>query len=165
MGRPDRRHKMATDSEAHAFFREHVIPAIEDWQSDETALHKAMLVATNLAHMTDYYWQSFCDDPERVFSKDSLSQFREQLEIDNPDFALIRDVCDAHKHLELNRSTRRITRANQTNIGKMGWGEAKFGDGRWGSPEEVVVTDDNGDKHHFVGMVRRTEETWRSLLA
>jgi len=93
-----------------------------------------------------------------------LKEFREQLEINNPDYALIRDVCDAHKHLELNRPSKRVTKAEQTTTGKMGWGEAKWGEARWGSPEEIVVTDDSGDKHHFIVLVCRTEEMWKSLL-
>jgi len=47
------------NTEAHIFFRDHVQPAIQDWRADETAIHKAMLVATNLAHMADYFWHSF----------------------------------------------------------------------------------------------------------
>lgn len=156
---------MVTETEAQVFFRDYVLTAIGDWRSDETALHKAMLVATNLAHMADYYWQSFSNDTGRVFCKRSFSDFRQQLETDYPDYALIRDVCDAHKHLELSRSSRRITRASQTTTGRLGWGQAKWGDARWGSPKEVVVTDDSGEKPHFLGLVRRTEEMWRHLLA
>ena len=58
---------MATETDAQVFFRDHVLSAIEDWWSDETANHKAMLVATNLAHMADYYWQSFTNDTGHVF--------------------------------------------------------------------------------------------------
>lgn len=155
---------MTTETQAHIFFRDHVLPAIQDWQADETAIHKAMLVATNLAHMADYYWNSFSNDNARVFGKGTVKEFREQLEIDCPDYALIRDVCDAHKHLTLNRPSRCITNADQTTTGNMGWGEAKWDDARWDSPEEVVVTDDSGGKHHFIGLVRRTEDMWRNLL-
>ena len=34
----------------------------------------------------------------------------------------------------------------------------------WGSPREVVVVDDSGSKHHFRGLVKRTEEMWKSML-
>lgn len=155
---------MVTQTEAHIFFRDHVIPSIQDWQSDETAIHKAMLVATNLSHMADYFWKCYENDASKVFGKTSLKDFRDQLEITTPDYALIRDVCDAHKHLELNRATKRITKADQTEVGKMGWGEMKWGEGRWGSPEEIVVTDDSGEKHHYISMVQRTEAMWQSLL-
>lgn len=156
--------KMAMETEAHAFFRQHVLPAIQDWHADETAIHKAMLVATNLNHMADYYWKSFSHEPHRVFGARSLNEFREKLQADCPAYALIRDVCDAHKHLTLDRSTKRVTNAGQTSTARLGWGESKWGDGRWGSPEEVVVTDDSGEKHHFIALVRRTEEKWKHLL-
>jgi len=155
---------MTNQTEVHIFFHDHVIPSIQDWQADETALHKAMLVATNLAHMADYYWKCYSNDARKVFKKASLKDFREQLEITYPDYGLLRDICDAHKHLELSRASKRITKADQTKIGKMGWGEMKWDEGRWGSPEEVVVTDDSGEKHHFVAMVQRTEAMWKSLL-
>ena len=155
---------MATETEAYIFFRDHVQPAIQDWQADETAIHKAMLVATNLAHMTDYYWKSYSHDSAKVFGAQSINDFRSQLITKNPDYALIRDVCDAHKHLELNRTSKRITKADQTTTGKMGWGEAKYGDGRWGSPEEIIVVEDSGEKHHFIGLVGRVEAMWQNLL-
>jgi hypothetical protein len=155
---------VSTETEAQIFFRNHVLPSIQDWQVDETAIHKAMMVATNLSHMADYFWKSYSGDSNKVLGKKSLKEFREQLEVNNPDYALIRDVCDAHKHLELGRKPKRVTKADQTNVGKMGWGEAKWGNARWGSPEEVVVTDDSGEKHHFIGLVRRTETMWESLL-
>ena len=137
---------------------------IQDWQADETAIHKAMLVATNLSHLADYYWKCYSNDGGKVFGKASLKTFREHLETTVPDYALLRDICDAHKHLRLDRSFKRISKADQTNIGKMGWGEAKWGEARWGSPDEVVVTDDSGETHHFVTLVQRTEAMWKRLL-
>ncbi len=155
---------MSNKSEAHTFYYEHVATAIEDWRKNETAIHKAMLVATNLNHLADYYWRCYSDQPSKVFGKNNLRSFRDHLIDQCPDYGLIRDVCDAHKHLTLDRSSRRVTNADQTTKGRMGWGEAKFGDARWGSPEEIVVTDDDGEKHHFIGMVNRTEGMWQKLL-
>lgn len=114
--------------------------------------------------MADYFWKSYSSNSNKVFGKKSLKEFRDQLEVNNSDYSLIRDVCNAHKHLELDRKSKRVTNANQTNLGKMGWGAAKWGNARWGSPKEVVVTDDTGEKHHFKGLVRRTESMWERLL-
>ncbi len=155
---------MTEETEAEIFYREHVISSIEDWRGDETAIHKAMLVATNLNHLADYYWHCYRNHPNKNFGKTSLSGFRDYLLEQCLDFGLIRDVCDAHKHLTLDRSSKRVTKANQTSTGRMGWGEAKWGEARWGSPEEVVVTDDSGEKHHFIAIVDRVEALWRELL-
>jgi hypothetical protein len=155
---------MSNETQAHAFWRDHVLPALEDWRADETAVHKAMLIATNLTHMAEYFWESFSGQPERVFGRRAFREFRSKLEEEFPDYAIIRDVCDAHKHLKLMRSSKRVTHSSQTSSGRMGWGEAKFGEGRWGSPEEIVVIDDGGGKHHFIALVKRTEEMWQKLL-
>jgi hypothetical protein len=46
----------------------------------------------------------------------------------------------------------------------MGWGEAKFNEGRFGSPDEIVVIEDNGEKHHFITIVNRVRDMWQGLL-
>jgi hypothetical protein len=83
---------MPTNSEAHIFYNEHVATSIEDWRKNETAIHKAMLVATNLNHLADYYWRCFSDQPEKVFDKSTLSEFRSHLVGQCADYGLIRDM-------------------------------------------------------------------------
>jgi hypothetical protein len=47
---------MTVDTDAHAFYRDHVIPSIEGWCHDEIAIHKTMLVATNLKRNIRILW-------------------------------------------------------------------------------------------------------------
>src|SRR5947208_6800213 len=156
---------MTTATRAHEFFHKHLIPSIEDWLERETEIHRAMAVATNLSHMADYYWHSFSEtEPEKVFGQSSLKNFRAEIGRRYPDFALIRDICDTHKHLKLDRADRCVTSAGQSTTATMGWGEGKWGEARWGSAVEIVVTDDGGSKHHFRTLVHNTEEMWNSLL-
>lgn len=122
---------MTPVSEAVKFMEDHVLASINDWKKDETAIHKAMTVATNLNHMAEYYWNSYSHNPSRVFGKTTFRDFRVQLELEYPDFALIRDICDAHKHLKLGRPKKRVSKSDQSSVGKMTWGEAKWGEARW----------------------------------
>ncbi|MBT4268376.1 MAG: hypothetical protein HN745_00685 [Deltaproteobacteria bacterium] len=114
---------MTPVSEAEKFMKDHVLASTKDWRKDETAIHKAMTVATNLNHMAEYYWKSYSHIPSRVFGKSTFSEFREQLELNYPDYALIRDICDAHKHLKLDRPKKRVSKSDQSSVSKMTWGE------------------------------------------
>lgn len=153
---------MAT--EAQRFFEDHVVPAVRDWENNELELHRASLVAANLSHMADHFWHSHSSNSQKVLGARSLKEFREVLSSTSADYALIRDVSDAHKHCKLERASRQITNSSQTTKGSMSWGEAAWGEGRYGGPEEIVVTDDKGQKHHFSSLVRRTMQLWRQML-
>lgn len=149
---------------AQEFFDQHVTPAISDWQGNELAIYKAKMVATNLNQMADYYFNEFSNDANKVLGVSSPWQFRDALSQQYPDFALIRDIADSHKHVLLSRASRRISNESQTRADHVGWDEAGWDDARWGSPEEIVVVDDCGQKHHFIGIVERVSAMWRSLL-
>jgi len=156
---------MTSETRADHFYKSHVLPSISDWLKRETEIHLAMTVATNLAHMADYYWYSFhTTQPEKTFLQPDLTAFRAEMGRRYPDFALIRDICDAHKHLKISRRDRCITSAGQSTLGSLGCGESDWGEAEWGSPTEVVVTDDYGTKHHFRALVKNTLTMWEILL-
>lgn len=48
------------------------------------------------------------------------------------DFGLVRDVVDIHKHVILDRKSRRLTRSDQTGVAQMGYGEGGYGEGAYG---------------------------------
>lgn len=102
------------------FFATHVEPSIRDYIKQETELHRAMSVATNLTHMADYFFDDFSSDPTKVLGTTSLKGFRTALSKYSKDFALLRDVCDAHKHLRLDRADRSVTSADQSTVMSLG---------------------------------------------
>jgi hypothetical protein len=157
--------KMTIETQAHQFFHNQVLPSVRDWEENHMEEHRAMSVAVNLNHMADRYWYSFDGiDPSRLLGANNLSAFRNALCAKSNDFSLIRDVADAHKHVKLDRSGRNLTNADQTTVARLGWGVPKWGEGRWGSSPEVVVTFDDGSKHHFSTAVRKSIELWESML-
>jgi hypothetical protein len=122
-----------------------------------------MNAAVSLNQMADHFWHEY-QGSTKVSGTTSPSRFREQLAASHPAFALIRDVADAHKHYKLDRPSRRLTDASQATAGAMGFGEAAWGEGQWGSPPEIVVTYDDGTKHHFSTAVRAVMAMWKGLL-
>ena len=80
------------------------------------------------------------------------------------DFGLVRDVADAHKHVELDRPTRRVTRADQTTKGGMGWGEGELGEGVFGGGPQLVVKLDNNSKRALSAIMQNVIEMWQRLL-
>lgn len=77
---------------------------------------------------------------------------------------LARDVADAHKHFELDRSSRQLTNATQTSAGTLGWGKGGFGEGVYGGAEQLVVTLDDGSKRPLLAIMNNVMEMWEDLL-
>jgi len=137
---------------------------MNDYLASKTELHKAMAAANNLNNLADWYYAEYSAEPTKVLGATSVSQFRRLLSQHSYDYALIRDVSDAHKHLRLNRPDRFLTSAGQSSVTSLGWGSARWGDARWGSPAEVVIIDDAGKFHHFRALCLRVQEMWEHML-
>jgi len=146
------------------FYTKHVAPAVAEWQSNVLDERLAMNAAVALNQMADHYYRSFTAGDGRLFGASSPNTLRKVLAKQEPSFALLRDVAEAHKHVTLNRDDRQVTSADQTTVGTMGWGEAEFGYGQFGSPPELVVFLDSNEKRHFSALVDRTVIMWETLL-
>ncbi|HMZ56868.1 MAG TPA: hypothetical protein PLT48_18620, partial [Nitrospira sp.] len=92
-----------------------------------------MNVAVALNQLADHYWHCF-EGTAAVSGATTLVEFRRALTAQCPSFGIIRDVADTHKHFGISRADRNISNASQATVGSMGWGEAEFGVGEWGSP-------------------------------
>jgi hypothetical protein len=124
-----------------------------------------MNIAVSLNQLADHYWHTFGHNQKNVLGASDLTAFRKALSAAYPSFALIRDVADAHKHFELHRVDRNLSNASQATVGSMGWGEAEWDVGTWGGAPEIVVTYDDGTKHHFSAAVHEVVGMWQTLLA
>jgi hypothetical protein len=151
---------------AHEFFDTHVEPAMAEWGAAPLDIRRAMNAAVALNQMADHFWYGFAPvDPGQVFNTSTPGAFRAELAKRNPDFALLRDVAEAHKHVKLSRPARAVTSAQQSSIGATGYGEGRFGEGPYGGGPSVVVTLDNGDKRHLSAVAGEVMKLWTSLLA
>ena len=71
------------------------------------------------------------------------------------------DIADAHKHVELGRGPRKITRDSQTNKVSQGW----FPKGWWFEKEELVVVLDSGKRVPLLRILPKVIEMWEELLS
>lgn len=150
---------------AHDFYAEHVRPAVDAWRAAPTDLRLAKAAAVALYHQADHFWHAHCqEDAERVLGTTSPGAFRARLATRSPEYALLRDVAEAHKHVKLDRRSRRVTNADQTAVGATGYGEAPYGEGPFGGGPSVVITLDDGSKRHLSAIVSVVEKYWISEL-
>lgn len=140
-------------------------PALEAWRADPTDIRLAMIAAVSLYHEADHYWVSYSKiDSRRVFGTTSSGLFRAELAKQCGDFALLRDVAEAHKHMKLDRPTRVVTNASQTARGATGYGEGPYGEGPYGGGPSIVVELDGGSKRHLTAVADTVEALWLSML-
>lgn len=151
-------------SKAHQFFEEHIVPSMREWEASPLEQHRAMNLAVSLNQMADYYWHEFRHDSRKVLSAKDVGAFRKALGAALPEFALVRDVADAHKHFKLTRADRQISTSTQATVGAIRWDEAKWDEGKWDSPTEIIVTYDDGSKHLFRTAVINVRDKWEAML-
>lgn len=112
------------------------------------------------------YWRG--RDPAQIYGAGTPKEYREQLaNRECQDFGLIWDVADAHKHIELNRPSRRITHSDQTKKALHVYGgPTYFGakDAHFGG-SHLVVTLDDGTKRPLSGVLENVMDMWERLLA
>ena len=110
-----------------------------------------------------HHWRDL--DPPQVYGAADEGSYRSELAArECPDFGLVRDVADAHRHVTLDRPNRRLTGADQTGVGATAWGEAGFGEGVFGGGPQLVVTLDNDDKRPLTAIMKNVMEMWERLL-
>ena len=118
-----------------------VEPNITDFKSDYGSIRHAfnavMAIDALAAHI--FVW---CRNNLQQSGNDSL--YRAALAKQNPDFSLIRDIAKAQKHVHLDNGNPQVQRADQMTVQALGYGVARFGEGRFGSPPQVVIDIDNG---------------------
>lgn len=78
-----------------------------------------------------------------------LDAFRNTLAATCPEFAIIRDIADAEKHVELTRQSRRLSRHDQTR--RTGSFSRGFSDAF--DVLRIVAEDDGGVVHEFDDLV------------
>ncbi len=128
------------------FLESFVHPNVDEFHThcaDVRYAHNAVRTIDALAaHL--YVWAKQ-DNVTSVASLRDDSHFRSELAARNADFALLRDVAKAQKHVHLTRHNPRVTRADQIVSRPIGWGEGPYGLGRYGGVQEVVVDISPGD--------------------
>lgn len=151
---------------AHDFFDTHAVPNHEEWLAKPVDIRLGMNAVVSLYHMADHFWHAYASlDSARVFATATPAQLRSELARQHPQFALLRDVAEAHKHMKLDRSTRVVTGSSQIAVGATGWGQGGYGTGPYGGGLSIVVELDDGTKQHLTDLAREVRQLWASMLA
>ena len=132
---------------------------------DERRAMNAVAAANNMAAWAFKYWHH--RDAAEVYRAKDEGPYRNELAVrECPDFALVRDVAEAHKHFELDRKKPLpdVTRADQTGPGSTGWGEGGFGEGVYGGGPKLVVTLHDGTKRALTAVMKNVIVMWEQLL-
>lgn len=129
------------------------IAEFHEHYSDLRRAHNAIGAVDALAaHL--FVWAS-ANAPLTVASVNDDSHYRATLASRNRDFALIRDIAKALKHVQLTRYNPQVSRADQITSRPIGWGEGGWGEGRWGGVEQVVVEIVPGEISYVENIVDR----------
>jgi len=127
------------------FFDRIVLPSYKDWRNEPLAEHRAKSAVHHLNVMAERMFNHFGKNSEQVYGAPTVGLYRKHLAAHEcPNFQLVWDVDDAHKHVVLNRASRQVTRHDQSGVRSTGWGESGFGEGPFGGADRMVVELDNG---------------------
>jgi hypothetical protein len=78
---------------------------------------------------------------------------------------LRRDIAKAQKHVHLDRGQPEVSKADQITSKALGYGQAKFGAGRYGGVAQVVVDLDNGDIEYIETILNHSLSFLESEMA
>ncbi len=150
-----------------SFFDNHVKPNYDEWLAhplSEWRAKNAIAEANNMAERMFHYWRDRYRT--KVYLASGPACYRRALVANCcPDFQLVWDIADGHKHVELERKPRKVSAANQTGVGTLGYGEAGYGEGTYGGVEQLIVTLDDGTKRPLSAIMKNVMAMWKCVLA
>lgn len=152
------------------FWRDHVLPNFKEYQVHSNSIRHAMNAALSAFHMADWVWTTYHDaDPQKVADTQNVADYYRHLANNGcPDFLVLKDIAEAHKHLELDRPTRyvrAVTSAGATGLGHIG---AITRMGPMGTPmaarKRLVVQQEDGRKRGSDEVIENVIRMWEELI-
>lgn len=155
-----------------AFYHAHVISNYEAWFADHTNRAKAMNAVSEANNMAEYMYHYLRGNkPELLHDAQSVGEYRTHLaNKECPDFQIIRDVADGHKHLELTRQPRLVSGTGQVKADALKWNDDKTvtwqeADFTWADTANLfMVVLDSGERRILRVAVKRVLAMWERLL-
>jgi hypothetical protein len=80
------------------------------------------------------------------------------------DVKLLRDVADAFKHHRPDRSSATVQVSTDIVPVGSGWGQMRFGEGKYGGAEQVIITTKDGNKRALSSVLQNVFDGWILLL-
>jgi hypothetical protein len=149
--------------------------AAHDGAGVDEALNQVMLTARQAAnelhHLADFVFNnpppgsSFADlGAVRATVQSHVIFLREPAAPPFDDVALLRDVADAFKHYKLDRPSATVSGADAIVTLGTGWGKLRWGEGKWGGIEQVIVERKDGDQRALSSILQNVFDAWLKLL-
>lgn len=148
------------------FFEQHLRPNYEEWLRhpvDQRLAKNAAQDANNMAARVLHYWKDL--DPSQIYETKNETSYRAELvKRECPDFAWVRDVAEAYKHVALTRrpETRIVTRYDQTVVKDSRWDDAVWDETAWDG--ELMVTGNDGNSRPLADIMQNVMAMWERLL-
>ena len=134
------------------FLDEIVVPNIDEFKVNFSSLRHAYNAISSVDALAAHlYWWLKNTGVDLKETDDSA--YREKLSDQSSDFRLLRDIAKAQKHVKLERGKPQVNEAKQIESRAIGWDESRFGQGRWGGVQQVVVKDNNNELHYIEEIV------------
>jgi hypothetical protein len=137
----------------------------------QAAMLAARQAAVELHHFSDFVLNNpappitFSDlGAVRAAVQSHLIFLREPKAPHVDDVALLRDVADAFKHHKLDRPSATVDGADAIIMTGTGWGKLRWGEGKWGGAEQVIVERNNGDQRALSSVMQNVFDAWLTLL-
>ncbi len=80
------------------------------------------------------------------------------------DVALLRDVADAFKHHRPDRPSATVAASSDVTPVSLGWGQARWDEGKWDGAEQVIVTTKNGAQRALSSVLQNVFDAWMTVL-
>ena len=80
------------------------------------------------------------------------------------DVSLLRDIADAFKHHRPDRPSAAVLASTDVAPVSMGFGQARFGEGKFDGVEQVVITTKAGDMRALSSVLQNVFDAWMTLL-
>jgi hypothetical protein len=139
-------------------------PNLDEYMRDYQLMHRAFnAVAAVDAYAAHIFYQAkemsvdICTtlSLDQPASRDD-SAFRQALADNCNEFKIIRDLAKANKHARLIRHSPRVADSGQTSAKSKGWGEARWGEGRYGSPLQIFVEVDGSEECYVETLIQKS---------
>jgi hypothetical protein len=150
------------------FYSEFVRRAYDEFLTSPTDQYRVKMAALQADTMAERVWDFFKDrDRSKIGNVTSAKNYRELLvSKECPDFQLVWDVHDGHKHVQLSRPGRQVSSAAQTGIRtrRGAFQPNAFGKGFDTGWTKAIVRLDDGTERVFSDVLRNVIEMWERLL-
>lgn len=161
--------------DARRFNEEMVKPTLDEFEAEFSSLRRAFLAVAAIDALAAQIYAQAVEHNINPFDflgwhedgppkKPSDSAFRQRIAENCSGFQIIRDVAKANKHALLTLGQPLVERSDQTMSKPKGFGLGRFGEGRFGGVDQVVVQLVSGEEIYLEHQILEAHDTLIALV-